>query len=120
MKICTLKTATVIAAFCFSLTGLTAQENPAIPVKNNFAIELDFKPFGENVISFNQLQLKYRLADNWALRLALSLDNKKLNQSGGDYEPSEEQKDTSKENSTKFDLLQRTFPANVYPMELFT
>jgi hypothetical protein len=66
---------------------------------------LNFKPFGENVISFNQLQLKYRLADDWALRLGLSLDNKILDQSDDDYESSEQRKVTGKENATKFGVM---------------
>ncbi|MDR0546193.1 MAG: hypothetical protein LBG77_01180 [Dysgonamonadaceae bacterium] len=84
---------------------LTAQKNLAIPTKNNFAIELNFKPFGENVISFNQLQLKYRLTDDWVARLGLSLETNKLDLPGDDYEPSEQRKYAGNENSTKFGVL---------------
>jgi len=82
-----------------------AQEKISIPEKNNFAVELNFKPFGENVISFNQLQFKYKIADDVALRLGLAFDNHKLNQPGDDYDASEEQKITGKETTTKFGML---------------
>jgi hypothetical protein len=68
-------------------------------------MELNFKPFGENVISFNQLQLKYRISDNLALRLGLAFDQNTVDQPGDDYEQSEPRKVTSTEKLTKFGVL---------------
>jgi hypothetical protein len=82
-----------------------AQENVFIPVKNDFIVELNFKPFGENVVSFNQLQLKYKIADNLALRLGLAFDSNVFDLPGDDYSPSQQEKATGKENSTKFGIL---------------
>jgi hypothetical protein len=93
-----------IFAMCFS-QKLVAQENVISPVKNDFLVELNFKPFGENVISFNQLQLKYKVSDNVALRLGLAFDNNVRNQSDDDYDSSQQQKVTGKENVTKFGVL---------------
>ena len=94
-----------IFAICFSQSILMAQENVSIPAKNNFAVELDFKPFDENVISFNQLQFKYRVADNVTLRLGLAFDKNKLDQSDDDYEPSEQYKVIGNEDCTKFGVM---------------
>lgn len=98
--------AVTIFVVCFSQNILLmAQENAFGPVKNNIAVELNFKPFGDNVISFDQLKFKYRITDNMALRLGLAFDSNKLNQSDKDYNPSDEQKITGKENYTKFGVL---------------
>jgi len=105
MKVQKFKMMVAIFAICFSQHLLMAQEKVTFPSKNNLAVELNFKPFGENVISFNQLQFKYRVADNIALRLGLALSNDKLNQSGDDYPESEQQKVTGKESWTKFGVL---------------
>ena len=94
-----------ISAVCFSQSILIAQENVSIPKKNDFAVELNFKPFGENVISFNQLQFKYKIVDNLALRLGLAFDSNKLDQSDDDYDLSEQQKVTGNEKYTKFGVL---------------
>ncbi|MDR0694421.1 MAG: hypothetical protein LBF81_03875 [Prevotellaceae bacterium] len=102
-----IKIGITIFAVYFS-QNLLAQENVAIPVKpvkNNFMVELNFKPFGENVISFNQLQLKYKTADNFALRLGLAFDRNVLDQPGDDYDPSQQEKAAGKENFTKFGIL---------------
>ncbi|GHT18243.1 hypothetical protein FACS189429_4390 [Bacteroidia bacterium] len=98
-------TTLIVVAGCFSQNVLTAQENIAIPRKKNFAAELNFKPFGENVISFNQLQLKYRVADNLLFRLGLAFDSKTLDQKGDDYEASEQRKVAGNEKSSKFGIL---------------
>jgi hypothetical protein len=93
-----------IVAIYFS-QNLMAQETLPIPAKNDFMVELNFKPFGENVISFNQLQLKYKIADNLALRLGLAFDSNVFNLSGDDYHPSQQEKVTGKENLIKFGIL---------------
>ena len=105
MRVQKIAFAVTIFAICFSQNILVAQENVSIPGKNNFAVELNFKPFGENIISFNQLQFKYRLDNNVALRLGLALDINELDQPGNDYDPLEEQKYTSFEKQTKFGIL---------------
>ena len=106
--------ATAIMLICFSTNALMAQEQEqkqeqkqklSIPAKGNFIAELNFKPFGENIISFNQLQLKYRFANNWAVRLGLAFNSNALNQPDDDYDPSQEMKPTGKEKSTKFGVL---------------
>ncbi|MDR2358255.1 MAG: autotransporter outer membrane beta-barrel domain-containing protein [Prevotellaceae bacterium] len=98
--------AVTIFAVYFS-QNLMGQENVALPVKpvkNNFMMELNFKPFGENVISFNQLQLKYKTADNLALRLGLAFDRNVLDQPGDDYPPSQQGKVGGEEKVTKFGI----------------
>jgi hypothetical protein len=85
--------------------NLMAQESLPIPAKNDFMVELNFKPFGENVISFSQLQLKYKVADNLALRLGLAFDNNVFDLPGDDYSPSQQEKVTGKETLTKFGIL---------------
>jgi len=105
MKVQKIGIAIAIFAVCFSQQTLMAQKKCLCPSKNNFAVELNFKPFGENVISFNQLQFKYRVADNVALRLGLALNNNKLKQTDDDYPDTEQQKYTGKENYTKFGVL---------------
>lgn len=77
----------------------------AIPSKNAFMMELNFKPFGENIVSFNQLQAKYRVSENVALRLGLAFDHNKMDLKGDDYDPSEPMKVTSNEKMTKFGFL---------------
>jgi hypothetical protein len=68
-------------------------------------MELNFKPIGENIISFNQLQFKYTISDNLALRLGLAFDQNTIDQSDDDYEPSALRKVTGNEKSTKFGVL---------------
>jgi len=80
MKTYRLGIAAAILMICFSQNTLMAQKKISIPEKNNFAVELNFKSFGENVISFNQLQFKYKITDDVALRPGLAFDNCKLNQ----------------------------------------
>jgi len=82
-----------------------AQENLVSPSKNAFMMELNFKPFGENVISFNQLQLKYKVSDDVALRLGLAFDHNKFDLPGDDYAPSNPLKVNGNENKTKFGIL---------------
>ncbi|MCL2651414.1 MAG: hypothetical protein FWD60_10385 [Candidatus Azobacteroides sp.] len=105
MKTKKIRIVAAIFAVCFSQSILMAQENVTIPAKNNLMVELNFKPFGENVISFDQLQLKYRIADNLALRLGLAFESNKLDQPGDDYNKSEQQKVAGNEKSTKFGVL---------------
>jgi len=105
MKIQKIRITIAIFAICFSQHVLMAQDKAPFPSKNNFAVELNFKPFGENVISFNQLQFKCRVSDNVALRLGLALDNNKLSQTEKDYPETEQQKFTGKENFTKVGVL---------------
>jgi len=97
----------VVITTVFSLLQNTifAQEIPATPSKNTFMMELNFKPFGENIISFNQLQMKHRVSDNFALRLGLAFDHNTLDLSDDDYDPSEPYKVTGNEKITKFGLL---------------
>ncbi|GHV56118.1 hypothetical protein FACS1894182_02030 [Bacteroidia bacterium] len=94
-----------IFAFCLLQNTMVAQENSTIPLKNALMVELNFKPFGENVISFNQLQLKYKISDNWALRLGLAFDHNTMDLPGNDYDPSEEFQTNGNEKSTKFGVL---------------
>jgi hypothetical protein len=95
----------ITTAFCLLQNSVFAQDIPAIPSKNVFMAELNFKPFGENVISFNQLQLKYRIDNNLALRLGLVFDHNALDLKGDDYDPSEPRKITGNEKITKFGFL---------------
>ena len=101
----TLTFSIAVFTLCFLQNTVFAQEKPAVPAKNAFMMELNFKPFGENVISFNQLQIKYRVSDAWALRLGLALNQKSFNLSGDDYEPSNPTKITGSEKSTKIGIL---------------
>jgi hypothetical protein len=100
-----LKIAMVVLAICFVQNRIFAQENPAIPSKKAFIAELNFNPFGENIISFNQLQLKYRVGNHTALRLGLAFDRTTNHLSDEDYLPSEPRKITGDENLTKFGIL---------------
>ena len=105
MKVQKIKMAVAIVTVCFSQHILMAQEKTSIPSKNDLAVELNFKPFGENIISFNQLQFKYRVADNIALRLGLALNSNKLNLKGDDYPDTDPLKYTGSENVTMFGVL---------------
>jgi outer membrane protein W len=84
---------------------VSAQENPAIPTKKAFSAELNFTPFGDKIISFEQLQFKYRVSDKVALRLGLAFDHNKKEQNADDYLPSEQRKVTGEETLTKFGIL---------------
>ena len=97
----------ILIAFslCFFQNTILAQGNPAIPSKNAFMLELNFKPFGDDIISFNQLQLKYKLNDNLALRLGLAFDYNTWDLSGDDYDPSEIYSVSGEDKSTEFGIL---------------
>ena len=97
----------VVITTVFSLwqNMVFAQEISAVPSKNTFMMELNFKPFGENIVSFNQLQAKYRVSENVALRLGLAFDYNKMDLKGDDYDPSQPMKVTGNERVTKFGFL---------------
>ncbi len=101
----TFKTAMAVFTFCFFQITVFAQENPAIPAKNAFMMELNFKPFGEDVISFDHLQIKYKTSDNFAWRLGLAFNRNTMDLPGDDYSPSETHKVTGNEKSTTFGIL---------------
>jgi len=105
MKQATFLTISAAFAFCSLQHALFAQENLVTPSKNAFMMELNFKPFGENIITFNQLQLKYKVNDGVALRLGLAFDQNKSDLPGDDYEPSYPLKVNGNENVTKFGIL---------------
>ena len=87
---------------------LKAQEenrNPLLPTKNSFMVEVNFTPFGEEIISFNQLQFRYWLADQWALRLGLAFNQNSTRLNPEDYLPSERWKTSFEENITRFGIL---------------
>jgi len=97
--------AVISSVLCLLQNPIFAQDNPTIPSKNAFMAELNFKPFGENIISFNQLQVKCRVNDQVALRLGLAFDHNKLDLPGDDYHSSEPRKVSGNEKTTKFGFL---------------
>jgi hypothetical protein len=101
----TFKIVIIALAICSMHNGIFAQENPAIPAKKAFMAELNFTPFGDDVIRFNQLQLKYRINDHLALRLGLAFDHSSNKLTADDYLPSEPRKTTGEESLTKFGIL---------------
>jgi len=97
--------AIAVFVLCLYQNAIFAQENPAIPLKNAFMTELNFKPFGENVISFDQLRFKYKINDDWALRLGLAFDRNSFELKDDDYDSSEPYKAIRNEKITKFGIL---------------
>ena len=97
--------AVISSVLCLLQNPIFAQDNPTIPSKNAFMVELNFKPFGENIISFNQLQVKCRVNDQVALRLGLAFDQRKLDLPGDDYHSSEPRKVSGNEKTTNFGFL---------------
>ncbi len=95
-----------IAIFVFfsSLNTIFAQESVTIPSKKALMMELNFKPFGEEIISFNQLQFKYKATDQFVIRLGLAFDYDTWDLPGDDYDPSEEIKINGNEKSTKYGI----------------
>jgi hypothetical protein len=95
-----------LAVFSFiSGTAAAQEEKSTLPAGNNFMLEFNFKPFGDNIISFNQFQMKYRVTDNFALRLGLAFDKTDVKLNAEDYPESETMKYTSGANTIKYGIL---------------
>ena len=105
MKICLVVITTVFSLWQNTIFAQEISAVPSISSKNTFMMELNFKPFGENVVSFNQLQVKYRVSENVALRFGMAFDHNKMDLKGEDYDPSEPIKATGNEKITKFGFL---------------
>ena len=95
----------IVTVCCLWQNMICAQEVSeisSIPPKNAFMMKLNFNPFGENIVSFNQLQVKCQVSENVALRLELAFDHNKLDLKGDDYDPSKPRKINGNEKMTKF------------------
>lgn len=90
----------------FLLPILTFSQSDSLPrfcKAKDFMFEINFNPFGSNgVFSFDNLQTKYWINNNTALRLGLQFDYKNNNTSEEDYKSDAATKPTSIEKSFLF------------------
>lgn len=97
------------AAFTMAQTSPTPTLKPAqttIPAQGTMMFEVNLKPFsGDEVISINQFQAKYRLSEQTALRLGVFIDNQTQKQSKEDYDVKEKQPFTTDEKSFVWGIL---------------
>lgn len=105
------KTILLNTLFLLSLTvsaqdlEVSAPKTETLPKQKSFMFEVNFNPFGSEIISLEHIQAKYWLTDNVVLRLGLNYDKNSINLKAEDYDANEEHKVTGSEQATKFGVF---------------
>jgi len=96
---------TSLASYSQQKKNTVIEPTPNLPGVGNFMVELNFKPFGSgDVISFENLQTKFRITDNISLRLGLKIENQNNSQQHEDFASTEKYPYTASEHSLLFGI----------------
>ncbi len=93
------KNVLILGFLLFSFNSFSQNDSVSrFPKPRNIMVEINFNPFGKDgVFSFENLQTKYWINNNTALRLGLQFDYKNNSTAEGDFKSDEEFKPTVSE-----------------------